>query len=76
MTAQVRRTQATSADVERELARDAQICRGRGGLLRELIPALDGVVAAAVGRLGAAAKAQTEQGSTLGAAAQQPGSSR
>ena len=68
MTAQVRRTQATSADAERELARDAQVCRGRGGLLRELIPALDGVyglVAAAVGRLGAAAKAQLEQGSTL-----------
>jgi hypothetical protein len=68
MTAQVRRIQATSADVERELARDAQICRGRGWLLRELIPVLDGVcdvVAAAVGRFGAAAKTQLEQGSTL-----------
>jgi len=68
MTAQVRRTPATSADAERELARDAQICRDCGELLRELIPVLDGVydvVATAVGRLGAAAKAQLEQGSTL-----------
>ena len=68
MIASVRRTQATSDAVERELARNAEMCRDRARLLRELIPALDGVydvVAAAVGRLGAAAKAQLEQGITL-----------
>ena len=68
MITQVRRTQARTDAVERELARSAGMCRERAALLRELIPALDGVydaVGAAVGRLSAAAKTQLEQGTTL-----------
>lgn len=68
MIAQVRRTQATSAAVERELAGNAEKCRQRSGLLRGLISHLGGVhdvVGVTVGRLTAAAKAQLEQGSTL-----------
>src|SRR5664279_2695497 len=64
MITQVRRTQAMTDVVERELARNALMCRERAAL----IPALDGVydvVGAAVGRLSAAAKAQLEQGTTL-----------
>ena len=68
MITQVRRTQARTDAVERELARSAGMCRERAALLRELIPALEGVydaVGAAVGRLSAAAKTQLEQGTTL-----------
>ena len=68
MITEVRRTQAMTDVVERELARNALMCRERAALLRELIPALDGVydvVGAAVGRLSAAAKTQLEQGTTL-----------
>lgn len=68
MIAQVRRVQATSDVIERELARNAEMCRERGRALRELITELGGVhdlVGAAVGRLSATAKAQLEQGTTL-----------
>lgn len=68
MIAQVRRTQATSTAVDRELAGNAEKCRQRSGLLRDLIADLGGVynvVGVTVGRLTAAAKAQLEQGSTL-----------
>lgn len=68
MIAQVRRVQATSDAIERELARNAEMCRERSQLLRDLITELGGVhdlVGAAVGRLSATAKAQLEQGTTL-----------
>lgn len=68
MIAQVRRVQATSSAVERELARNAEMCRERSRLLRDLISDLGGVhdlVGAAVGRLSATAKTQLEQGTTL-----------
>lgn len=59
---------ASSAAVERELAGNAEKCRQRSGLLRELIGQLGGVldvVGVTVGRLTAAAKAQLEQGTTV-----------
>ncbi|MEP6464094.1 MAG: ferritin-like domain-containing protein [Frankiaceae bacterium] len=68
MIAQVRRVQATSDTVERELAHNAEKCRERITLLRDLITELGGVhdvVGSAVGRLSATAKAQLEQGTTL-----------
>jgi hypothetical protein len=68
MIARVRRTQATSGAVERELAGNAEKCRERSGLLRGLISDLGGVhdvVGVTVGRLSAAAKSQLEQGTTL-----------
>jgi hypothetical protein len=68
MIARVRRVQAASDAVERELARNAEQCRERSRLLRDLIGEQGGVldlVGAAVGRLSAAAKAQLEQGTTL-----------
>jgi len=68
MVAQVRRTQAMTDAVERELARNALLCRERAVELRDLISALDGVqdvFGMAVGRLSAAAKSQLEQGTTL-----------
>ena len=68
MIAQVRRVQATSDVIERELARNAEMCRERGRALREVITELGGVhdlVGAAVGRLSATAKAQLELGTTL-----------
>ena len=68
MIAQVRRVQATSDTVERELTHNAEMCRERLALLRQLITDLGGVhdlVGSAVGRLSATAKAQLEQGTTL-----------
>lgn len=68
MIAQVRRVQATSDAVERELVHNAEMCRERSTVLRNLISELGGVhdlVGSAVGRLSATAKAQLEQGTTL-----------
>jgi bacterioferritin (cytochrome b1) len=68
MIAEVRRAQAATDDVERELAANADKCRERSQLLTAAIRDLDGVpdvVGAGAGRLAATAKSTVEQGQDL-----------
>jgi len=68
MIAEVRRAQAATEDVERELAANADKCRERSQLLTAAIRDLDGVpdvVGVGAGRLAAAAKSTVEQGQDL-----------
>ena len=65
MIAETRRAQATTADIERELATNAEMGRERARMLSDSIRQLDGVpdvVGVATGRLAATAKAAAEQG--------------
>jgi bacterioferritin (cytochrome b1) len=68
MIAETRRAQATTPDVERELAANADQGRERAELLTQSIRRLDGlpdVVGVAAGRFTASAKATLEQGQDL-----------
>jgi len=65
MIAETRRAQATTADIERELATNAEMGRERARMLSDSIRQIDGVpdvVGVATGRLAATAKAAAEQG--------------
>ena len=68
MIAEARRAQATTSDIERELAANADKARERAGLLTTSIRDLGGVpdvVGVVTGRLAASAKATLEQGQDL-----------
>ena len=65
MIAETRHAQATRADIERELATNADMGRERARMLADSIRQLDGVpdlVGVAAGRVAATAKAAAEQG--------------
>ena len=68
MIAEIRRAQAATDDVERELAANADKCRERSQLLTAAIRDLDGipdVVGVGAGRLAATAKSTVEQGQDI-----------
>jgi bacterioferritin (cytochrome b1) len=68
MIAETRRSQATSSDIERELAANADKGREHSGMLADAIRSLGGapdVTGVFVGRLAASTKAMAEQGQDL-----------